>query len=96
MRTPRGEGLAILVIDYGPDFDLWWTVNVTKGEHAGEIWTYPNPEVRGVENITMGRRVAPSSKPATVDMPPMNEPTNGHSRLPLLNGNWKKDPEPRG
>ena len=55
LNTPRGEGLAVLVIDYGPDFDLWWTVVIGKGEFAGEIWTYPNAEVRGVPNITLGR-----------------------------------------
>ena len=61
MRTPKGEGLATLVIDYGPDFDLWWTVIVSKGEHAGEIWTYPNHQVRGVENVTLGRHVPPAA-----------------------------------
>ena len=55
LSTPKGEGLAVLVIDYGPDFDLWWTVVIGKGEFAGEIWTYPNAEVRGVANITLGR-----------------------------------------
>ena len=54
--TPKGEGLAVMVIDYGPDHDLWWTVIVHSGPHSGEIWTYPNPQVRGVENITLGRR----------------------------------------
>ena len=60
MRTPKGEGMAVLVIDYGPDFDLFWTVMVSKGEHAGEIWTYPNPQVRGVDNITLGRHPVPT------------------------------------
>jgi hypothetical protein len=55
MVTPRGEGMAVLVSDYGPDFDLLWTVIIGKGDHAGEIWTYPNPQVRGVANFTMGR-----------------------------------------
>ena len=64
--TPKGEGLAVLVIDYGPDHDLWWTVVISRGEHAGEIWTYANPEVRGVENVTLGRHVngSPSGKNA--------------------------------
>jgi hypothetical protein len=62
LRTPRGEGLAVLVIDYGPDHDLWWTVILTKGAHAGEIWTYANPDVRGVENVTLGRPAAPVPK----------------------------------
>ena len=61
--------MAVLVIDYGLDHDLWWTVILTKGEHAGEIWTYPNPEVRGVENITLGRhpvRSSPTERPESV------------------------------
>ena len=54
LSTPKGEGIAVMVIDYGIDHDLWWTVIISRGEHAGEIWTYANPEVRGVENITLG------------------------------------------
>lgn len=63
LQTPKGEGLATLVIDYGPDYDLLWTVILTKGEHAGEIWTYPNPKVRGVQNITLGRPAPQISAP---------------------------------
>src|SRR2546429_5803404 len=62
LSTPKGDGIAVMVIDYGIDHDLWWTVIISRGEHAGEIWTFANPEVRGVENITLGRPVAPSSK----------------------------------
>ena len=49
----KGEGLAIGVIDYGPDFDLLWVVILDNG---GEIWCEPNANVRGVENYTMGRK----------------------------------------
>lgn len=48
----KGEGLAIAVVDYGPDYDLRWVIILNKG---GEVWTVPNPKVRGVENYTMGR-----------------------------------------
>lgn len=48
----KGNGLAILVIDYGPDFDLLWTIIM---DETGEIWTERNPNVRGVKNHTMGR-----------------------------------------
>ena len=65
LSTPKGEGLAVLVIDYGPDFDLWWTVIISKGEFAGQIWTYANPEVRGVANITLGRHPAALSRPTS-------------------------------
>jgi hypothetical protein len=68
MKTPRGEGLAVMVIDYGPDFDLWWTVILSKGDHAGEIWTYANPEVRGVTNITLGRPAVPTPTRAAADV----------------------------
>ena len=48
----RGNGKAVLVIDYGPDFDLLWTIIDDK---TGELWTEPNRNVRGVINHTMGR-----------------------------------------
>jgi hypothetical protein len=80
MRTPRGEGLAVMVIDYGPDFDLWWTVIVSKGEHAGEIWTYPNPQVRGVENISLGRTPMAGGEQR-------GQNGNGHRSAGIGNGN---------
>jgi hypothetical protein len=48
----RGCGVAHLVIDYGPEFDLMWVVAMDMG---GEIWTLPNPQVRATFNATMGR-----------------------------------------
>ncbi len=48
----RGNGLAHLVIDYGPEHHLMWVVILDVG---GEIWTLPNPVVRGQTNHTMGR-----------------------------------------
>ncbi len=76
MRTPKGEGIATLVIDYGPDYDLLWTVIVTKGEHAGEIWTYPNHQVRGVENVSLGRHVTGDPAAQTADGPKGTVPIN--------------------
>ncbi len=52
MLTPKGEGLAHFLIDYGPEFDLMWTVFIND---SGEIWTYSNREVRACKNITLGR-----------------------------------------
>jgi hypothetical protein len=52
--TPKGEGLAWLVSDYGPEFHLLWTVAI---DETGEIWTFPNPKVRAIKNITMGRMI---------------------------------------
>jgi hypothetical protein len=76
LQTPKGEGLATLVIDYGPDYDLLWTVIITKGDHAGEVWTYPNPQVRGIKNITFGRL------PATPAIESAAAPRNGNKVVP--------------
>ena len=57
MNTPKGEGFAHILLDYGPESDLYWTVLITE---TGEIWTYANKYVRGSKNITLGR-VDPSS-----------------------------------
>jgi hypothetical protein len=53
MNTPKGEGFAHVLIDYGPESDLYWTVLITE---TGEIWTFANKEVRASKNITLGRK----------------------------------------
>lgn len=52
MTTPKGEGFAHILLDYGPESDLYWTVLITQ---SGEIWTYANRHVRATKNITLGR-----------------------------------------
>lgn len=52
LMTPKGEGLAYMVIDYGVDYDLMWVVAIND---TGEIWTYPNHKVKAIKNITLGR-----------------------------------------
>jgi hypothetical protein len=59
LTTPKGEGFAHILIDYGPETDLYWTVFITR---TGEVWTYSNPEVRAARNITLGR-TQPDSPP---------------------------------
>jgi hypothetical protein len=54
LETPKGTGLANLVIDYGPDFDLLFVV---FDDATGEIWTWPNHQCRAVKNVTLGRRI---------------------------------------
>ena len=49
----RGDGLAMAVIDYGPEHNLLW---VTAIDATGEIWCAPNPEVRMQANWSMGRK----------------------------------------
>ena len=53
VTTPKGSGLAHLVIDYRPEHNLFWVVFI---DATGECWTYPNPEIRAQKNITLGRR----------------------------------------
>lgn len=50
--TPKGAGLAHLVIDYGVEHDLCWVVFI---DSTSECWTFRNQEVRAQNNITFGR-----------------------------------------
>lgn len=65
MVTPKGEGFAHILLDYGPESDLYWTVLITE---TGEIWTYANRHVRAAKNITLGRTHprAPADVPGTI------------------------------
>jgi hypothetical protein len=66
MNTPKGEGFAHILIDYGPESDLYWTVLITA---TGEIWTYANRHVRASKNITLGR--TDPSVPAAIGTDPI-------------------------
>ena len=50
--TPRGKGMAHVLIDYGVDFDLCWVVF----QSDGECWTWCNQDIRADVNITFGRK----------------------------------------
>jgi len=52
MNTPKGAGLAHLLLDYGPEYNLIWTVFINQ---TGECWSFQNPEIRACKNITLGR-----------------------------------------
>lgn len=56
MQTPKGNGIAWLVIDEGIEHHLLWVVAITE---TGEVWTFKNPEVRAEKNITIGRVFEP-------------------------------------
>jgi hypothetical protein len=58
MRTPRGDGRAMVVLDPGEDNHLMWVVAL---DGSGQIWTYQNPDVRVLGNRTLGTHC---------DMPP--------------------------
>lgn len=54
LDTPKGTGWAFAMIDYSQDHDTIFKVVITE---TGEIWDIPQPQVRGIKNITMGRLV---------------------------------------
>lgn len=49
LSTPKGTGLAHLVIDYGLEFNLTWVVFL---DDSGECWSFDNPDVRAMPNLT--------------------------------------------
>jgi hypothetical protein len=59
MTCPRGSGRAAFLIDYGLEGQNLWIIFLDNGE----IWTYPNHEVRLKQNITAGRVYENYSKP---------------------------------
>jgi len=58
MTTPKGDGYAWALLDYGAEHNLMWVVCI---DATGEIWTFQNPQVRGQKNITMGRLMVQNS-----------------------------------
>ena len=48
----KGDGMAIGMIDYGPEHNLIW---VTAIDASGQVWCAPNPTVRFQQNWTLGR-----------------------------------------
>lgn len=53
VETPKGRGEAILILDYGPEHDLYWSVFLDNG---GECWTFENKLIRGCLNESLGRK----------------------------------------
>lgn len=51
LSTSRGVGLAHFLIDYGEEHDLIW---VCFMDETGEVWAFPNPEVRAIKNTSLG------------------------------------------
>ena len=50
LKTPKGIGLCHFLIDYGPEHDLLWVV---AQDGTGEIWTWPNTQVRFIPNLSL-------------------------------------------
>lgn len=53
LSTPKGVGLCHVLIDYGAEHDLLWVV---AQDDTGEIWTWPNPQVRLIPNLSLDAR----------------------------------------
>ena len=51
-HTQKGNGYAIAVIDYSPEYHLHWVVGF---DDTGEIWVCPNIDVRLQRNYTLKR-----------------------------------------
>lgn len=66
LNTPRGPGLAHLLIDYGEEHHLMWVVFL---DETGECWTFANPEVRAQSNPTMGRLLSRKQPVAAAEPP---------------------------
>lgn len=52
LDTPKGRGWAHFLIDYSQEHDLLWVVFLNEN---GECWTFPNSEIRMVDNLSLGR-----------------------------------------
>jgi hypothetical protein len=52
LDTPKGSGFAFWRTDYSQEHDTLYSVIITA---TREIWDFPQPLVRGVKNISMGR-----------------------------------------
>jgi hypothetical protein len=54
MDTPKGPAKAHFLIDYGQEHHLLW---VCFQDDTGECWTWPNPQIKLQENVSMGQRI---------------------------------------
>lgn len=55
IKTPKGEALAHVLIDYGIEHDLNWVCFI---DETSECWTFRNKDIRACNNITYGRTKA--------------------------------------
>lgn len=81
MLTPKGEGFAHILIDYGPESDLYWTVFITD---TGEIWTFSNRDVRASKNITLGRTHVEPPVQSQADESPRDHDRRSNGSCPAV------------
>lgn len=63
LETPKGPGWAHLVTWDNIEHSLYWTVFI---DTTGEIWTFPNEQVRACKNYTADRFNPQQPLPAAV------------------------------
>lgn len=69
--TPKGNGLAHLIIDEGIEHDIKWVVFLDR---TGECWTYSNRNIRAQTNTTHGREnISPFYDPQDVALKKEND-----------------------
>ena len=71
VKTPKGKGIAHVLIDYGIEHDLMWVCFINK---TGECWTFGNSKITADENISIGRNMPPP--------PPAGPPPRSVTGLP--------------
>jgi len=59
VNTPKGPGEAILIIDYGKEDDLLFTVFL---DETGQCWTFNNKDIRAIKNVSIGRTTVEDPK----------------------------------
>jgi hypothetical protein len=74
MLTPKGPALAHFLIDYGEEHHLMW---VCIQDNSGEIWTWPNTQVRSQTNHSFGRPKIPNTVSGFMHGTETNSTTNG-------------------
>jgi hypothetical protein len=53
VSTPKGDGIIILVTDYGHETDTIYTVII---DSTGEFWQFTHKDIRAKKNITFNRK----------------------------------------
>ena len=53
VKTIMGDGLAHVLIDYGPEYDVYWIVLLDNGES----WKLPNDDIKAQLNAPLGRPI---------------------------------------
>ena len=74
MLTPKGPALAHFLIDYGEEHHLMW---VCIQDDSGEIWTWPNTQVRSQTNPSFSRPKIPNTMSGFTNGSEVNAATNG-------------------